>query len=106
MQTATSSGSPLAAAVSASATRSASSTSRTSRGAVASRGASRSLGSQLERDRLEKRAARVRQVIVALRERAAVRDGSGGAPRPLTAAIEDFGRELSELERRLGHASR
>jgi len=63
--------------------------------------ASRSLGSQLERDRLERRAARVRQVIHALRERAAARDTVGGAPRPLRAAIEDFGRELAELERRL-----
>lgn len=64
-------------------------------------GRSRTLGSQLERDRLEQRAARVRQVIHALRERAEARDTAGGAPRPLRAAIEDFGRELSELERRL-----
>lgn len=62
----------------------------------------RSLGSQLERDRLEKRARRVRQVIVALRERANAREG--GAPRPLVAAIEDFGRELADLERQLRHA--
>jgi len=62
----------------------------------------RSLGSQLERDRLEQRAVRVRKVIEALRERASARPG--GAPRPLTAAIEDFGRELSDLERRLRHA--
>jgi len=68
--------------------------------------ASRSLGSQLERDRLERRAARVRQVIHALRERAAARDagaGTAAVPRPLRAAIEDFGRELAELERRLRH---
>jgi hypothetical protein len=63
----------------------------------------RSLGHQLERDRLEQRAARVRKVIHALRERAAARDTAGGAPRPLRAAIEDFGRELAELERRLRH---
>jgi len=63
----------------------------------------RTLGSQLERDRLERRAARVRQVIRALRERAAARDTAGGAPRPLRAAIDDFGRELAELERRLHH---
>jgi hypothetical protein len=63
------------------------------------------LGHRLERDRLEQRAARVRQVILALRERAAVRDGDS-APRPLTAAIEDFGRELAELERRLRHPAR
>jgi len=43
----------------------------------------------------------VRQVIHALRERAEARDHAGGAPRPLRAAIEDFGRELAELERRL-----
>jgi hypothetical protein len=58
-----------------------------------------SLGSDLERHRLEQRAARVRMVIGALRERAGAREGR--APRPLTAAIEDFGRELSQLERRL-----
>ncbi|HEX4804893.1 MAG TPA: hypothetical protein VFU94_03235 [Conexibacter sp.] len=63
----------------------------------------RSIGSQLERDRLEQRAVRVRQVIHALRERADARDTAGGAPRPLRAAIEDFGRELAELERRLRH---
>jgi uncharacterized membrane protein YccC len=62
----------------------------------------RSLGSQLERDRLEKRARRVRQVIDALRERASAREG--GAPRPLRAAIEDFGRELADLERQLRRA--
>lgn len=67
------------------------------------RGRSRhSLGSQLERDRLERRAVRVRQVIDALRERASAREGA--APRPLTMAIEDFGRELADLERRLRRA--
>ncbi len=59
----------------------------------------RSLGSQLERDRLEQRAARVRKVIGALRERVDAREG--GAPRPLRAALDDFGRELATLERRL-----
>jgi hypothetical protein len=63
--------------------------------------ASRALGRQLERDRLEQRAERVRQVIRALRERADARDVAGGAPRPLRAAIDDFGRELAELEQRL-----
>jgi hypothetical protein len=62
-----------------------------------------SIGYRLERDRLEQRAVRVRQVIHALRERAESRDTAGGAPRPLRAAIEDFGRELAELERRLHH---
>ena len=50
---------------------------------------------------LEQRAERVRQVLTALRERAAARDVGGGAPRPLRAAIDDFGRELVALERRL-----
>ena len=63
------------------------------------------LGHQLERDQLERRAVRVRQVMVALRERAEARDAVGDAPRPLRAAIEDFGRELADLERRLRHAS-
>jgi hypothetical protein len=66
-----------------------------------------SLGSDLERHRLEQRAARVRQVIGALRERAAAREaGQGKAPRPLTAAIEDFGRELAQLERQLRQVSK
>jgi hypothetical protein len=65
------------------------------------------LGSELERHRLEQRAARVRQVIGALRERAETREeGQGKAPRPLTAAIEDFGRELAQLERRLREVAR
>ena len=65
----------------------------------------RSLGHQLERDRIEQRARRVRQVIHALRERADARDTGGEPPRPLRAAIEDFGRELAELERRLRHSA-
>ena len=63
------------------------------------RGDSPSLGTQLERDRLEQRAARVKQVIRALRERADVRHGD--PPRPLLAAIEGFGRELTDIERQL-----
>ena len=59
------------------------------------------LGSQLERDRLQRRAVRVRQVIAALRERAAAREGD--TPRPLRIAIEDFGRELATLERQIRH---
>ncbi len=81
----------------------ASSGSSPARAAAAPRASARSLGHQLERDRLEQRAARVRKVIHALRERAAARDTVGGAPRPLRAAIDDFGRELAELERRLRH---
>jgi len=64
----------------------------------------RSIGSELEQHRLERRAARVRLVLVALRERTQGRNGS--TPRPLRAAIEDFGRELAELERRLGRSRR
>jgi chromosome segregation ATPase len=81
----------------------------TSRSATGGRSASRStttarsLAHQLERDRIEQRATQVRKVIHALRERADARDTVGGAPRPLRAAIEDFGRELAELERRLRH---
>jgi len=63
------------------------------------RPARRTIGSQLERDRLEQRAARVRKVIGALRERVDARQGR--APRPLKAALDDFGRELATLERRL-----
>jgi hypothetical protein len=66
------------------------------------RKAARSLGSQLEHDRLTRRAVRVRQVIAALRERAAAREGE--TPQPLRIAIEDFGRELATLERQLRHA--
>jgi hypothetical protein len=70
-----------------------------------------SLSHQLERDRIEQRATRVRQVLHALRERAGAREGTAGdravgAPAPLRAAIEDFGRELAELERRLQHHRR
>lgn len=65
-----------------------------------SRGA-RSLATQLERDRLEQRAARVKQVLAALRERADARNGT--APKPLRAAIEDFGRELADIERQMRH---
>ncbi len=77
----------------------------TARSTTARATSARTLGRQLERDRLEQRAVRVRQVIHALRERAEARDTTGGAPRPLRAAIEDFGRELNELERRLRHAA-
>ena len=80
-------------------------TSRTVAGRSSTRSTTtaRSLAHQLERDRIEQRAARVRKVIHALRERAEARDTAGGAPRPLRAAIEDFGHELAELERRLRH---
>jgi hypothetical protein len=106
METVTPSSAPTLGRAALSASRTASSRSvagRTTAGrtTAARAAAARSLGSQLERDRLEQRAVRVRQVIHALRERAAARDTDGGAPRPLRAAIEDFGRELAELERRM-----
>jgi hypothetical protein len=85
------------------ASRGASARSAVTRTTTARASGARSLGRQLERDRLEQRALRVRQVIHALRERAEARDIAGGAPRPLRAAIEDFGRELAELERRLSN---
>lgn len=66
--------------------------------------AAASLGTQLERDRLEQRAARVKLVISALRERADARYGA--TPRPLQAAIEGFGRELADLERQLRRSGR
>ncbi|HET6448037.1 MAG TPA: hypothetical protein VFG31_02920 [Conexibacter sp.] len=71
------------------------------RRATASASTTRTLAPQIEHERLEQRAVRVRQVLHALRERAAARDTTGGAPRPLRAAIEDFGRELAEIEQRL-----
>jgi uncharacterized membrane protein YccC len=64
----------------------------------------RSIGSELEHHRLERRAMRVRRVLQVLHRRIELRNGS--TPRPLRAAIEDFGRELAELERRLGRARR
>jgi hypothetical protein len=107
METVTPSSAPSLGRAALSASRTASSRPVVARTAVratpARATAARSLGYQLERDRLEQRAVRVRQVIRALRERAAARDTDGGAPRPLRAAIEDFGRELAELERRMQH---
>jgi hypothetical protein len=107
METVTPSSAPSLGRAALSASRTASSrpvVARTAGRATPARAtAARSLGYQLERDRLEQRAVRVRQVIHALRERAAARDTDGGAPRPLRAAIEDFGRELAELERRMQH---
>lgn len=100
METATPSSAPSLGRASLSSSRGTAPRLVASRSATA-RAGNRSLGRQLERDRLEQRALRVRQVIHALREREAARDTAGGAPRPLRAAIEDFGRELAELERRL-----
>ncbi len=78
-------------------------TSQTSPSSRTQRRRGASLGSELERHRLEQRVARVRKVIGALRERADAHDGS--APRPLAAALDDFGRELAQLERRLREVS-
>lgn len=103
METVTPSPAPSLGRASLTASRSTAARSVAGRTTTARATAGRSLGRQLERDRLEQRAMRVRQVIHALRERAEARDTAGGAPRPLRAAIEDFGRELADLERRLRH---
>jgi len=104
METVTPSPAPSLGRASLTASRGGSSRPAAARTATRRTTGSRSLAQQLERDRLEQRALRVRQVIHALRERASERDTDGGAPRPLRAAIEDFGRELAELERRLHHS--
>jgi hypothetical protein len=101
MEPATSASAPSVARSSPSASRSASPRPFAARSTTGRSARAGALGQQLERDRLEQRAVRVRQVMHALRERAEARDIAGGAPRPLRAAIEDFGRELADLERRL-----
>lgn len=101
METVTPSPAPSLGRASLTASREAARRTVSTRTSTAGSTRARSLGRQLERDRLEQRAMRVRQVIHALRERAEARDTAGGAPRPLRAAIEDFGRELAELEQRL-----
>jgi hypothetical protein len=105
METVTPSPAPSLGRASLTASRTAAARPVAARTTTARSTAGRTLGRQLERDRLEQRAMRVRQVIHALRERADARDTAGGAPRPLRAAIEDFGRELAELERRLRQSS-
>lgn len=105
METVTPPAAPSLGRASLTASREAAVRSVATRTSTARSASARTLGRQLERDRLEQRAVRVRQVIHALRERAEARDTAGGAPRPLRAAIEDFGRELAELEQRLRHTA-
>jgi hypothetical protein len=58
------------------------------------------LGSTLERDRLEARAARLDRVIVALRARARAYDATA-VPRPLRHSLTDFQRERDAVRERL-----
>jgi hypothetical protein len=60
------------------------------------------LGSKLERDRLERRARRVALVIKMLRNRAGEhREGGGVPPPPLRHAIADFEAQAAALNDRL-----
>lgn len=71
-------------------------------GASLSPPVARTLGSTLERQRLEHRQVRTERVLEALRGRATFRgDRTGTMPRPLAHAIESFTRELSDIRRRL-----
>ena len=68
--------------------------------APSARASNGTLGRKLELDRLEHRARRLQLVIAVLRERASASD-SGPAPAGLRHAINDFARELSQVQRRL-----
>jgi hypothetical protein len=62
----------------------------------------RSLGEDLERDRLERRVTRVTVAIAALRERASEhRSGLGAPPRHLRHAIADFEAQIELMNARL-----
>jgi hypothetical protein len=62
----------------------------------------RSLGEDLERDRLEHRVTRVTVAIAALRERASEhRPGLGAPPRHLRHAIADFEAQIELMNARL-----
>jgi hypothetical protein len=62
----------------------------------------RSLGEDLELDRLERRVTRVTVVIAALRERASKRrPGLGAPPRHLRQAIADFEAQIESMNARL-----
>jgi hypothetical protein len=62
----------------------------------------RSLGADLERDRLERRVTRVTVAIAALRERAGEhRPGLGAPPRHLRHAIADFEAQIESMKARL-----
>jgi len=61
-----------------------------------------SLGSELERDRLERRVRRVTVVIAGLRQRASEHPGErGGPPRHLGHAIADFEAQVEAMNGRL-----
>ncbi|MEA2305471.1 MAG: hypothetical protein QOH43_2751 [Solirubrobacteraceae bacterium] len=62
-----------------------------------------SLGDMLERRRLEMRIHRIQRVLRALQDRHAIRLRGGKVPPPLGHTIEEFGRELADLRRRLDH---
>ncbi len=59
------------------------------------------LGAQLERDRLARRAARLDRVVAELRARARFYGDRPAVPRPLCQALADFQRELARIRRRL-----
>lgn len=59
------------------------------------------LGTQLLRQRLEHRAARLEHVLLALRERVDARQADGMVPPPLLAAIEGFEDELQRVRQQL-----
>jgi hypothetical protein len=65
----------------------------------------RTLASQLAHDRLRRRARRIEQVLVVLRDR---RDSStlhGPRPAALDQAIAGFGQELASIQKRLRRLS-
>jgi hypothetical protein len=62
----------------------------------------RSIGADLERDRLERRVTRVTVAIAALRERASEHQpGLGAPPRHLRQAIADFEAQIESMNARL-----
>lgn len=61
----------------------------------------RTLGADLERDRLTRRARRLDYVLRALRGRASDYERVGPVPPPLHQAITGFARELADDRRRL-----
>jgi hypothetical protein len=62
------------------------------------------LRAQLERDRLEDRAARLDRVVTALRARARAYDDAT-VPAPLSHSLTDFERELGAVRERLDAAA-
>jgi hypothetical protein len=58
-------------------------------------------GQQSRRERLAERAARLEDVIAALRERVRAREVAGVVPPPLLAAIDGFEQELRRVRREL-----